>query len=130
MGEKDYQQLFLIKKYLAKKYKIKVVNCIIVRDKNKVALSTRNSLLSKKNYNKASLITKYLLNLKNKINRKRSDLSLLLEENIKILEDSYNIKIDYLELRNKKNLQKSNQKNKSRLFIAYYLDKVRLIDNF
>ena len=61
---------------------------------------------------------------------KRSDLSLLLEENIKMLEDSDNIKIDYLELRNKKNLQKSNQKNKSRLFIAYYLDKVRLIDNF
>jgi len=50
MGEKDYQQLFLIKKYLSKKYKIKIINCLTIRDKNNVALSTRNNLLNKINY--------------------------------------------------------------------------------
>ena len=40
MGEKDFQQLFLIKKYLSKKFKIKIINCPIIRDRNKVALST------------------------------------------------------------------------------------------
>ena len=47
----------------------------------------------------------------------------------KKLEMSLKIKIDYLELRNIKNLKISKTKNNSRLFIAYYLNNVRLIDN-
>ena len=47
----------------------------------------------------------------------------------KELKNNYKIKIDYLELRNIKNLKLSNTKNNSRLFIAYYLKNVRLIDN-
>ena len=42
----------------------------------------------------------------------------------------YNIKIEYLELRNKKDLKIINKIKNSKLFIAYYLDKIRLIDNF
>ena len=132
LGEKDYQQLFLIKKYLGKKYQIKIINCITVRDKNKVALSTRIKLLNKKNYYKVSLISKYLLKLKRElsINISRYNLSLLIKQNIKKLEDLYKIKIDYLEFRNEKNLNKFNKRGKYRLFIAYYLEKVRLIDNY
>ena len=130
MGEKDFQQLFLIRKYLTKKYKIKIINCITVRDKNKVALSTRNNLLSKKNYYKASLISKFLLKFKKELNRNRNSSSVLIKQNIKKLENLYNIKIDYLEFRNEKNLKLFNLKVKCRLFIAYYLDKVRLIDNY
>ena len=50
MGEKDYQQLYLIKKYLSKKFNVKIINCKTVRDKNNIALSTRNNLLTKTNY--------------------------------------------------------------------------------
>ena len=39
-------------------------------------------------------------------------------------------KIDYIEIRNEKNLSISNTCNKSRLFIAIYIGKVRVIDNF
>ena len=46
------------------------------------------------------------------------------------LEKLYNIKIEYLELRNKKNLQLSNTINNSKIFIGYYLKNIRLIDNF
>ena len=42
----------------------------------------------------------------------------------------YNIKLEYLELRNEKDLTIYKKKNKFRLFIAYYINKVRLIDNF
>ena len=42
----------------------------------------------------------------------------------------YQIKIEYLELRNKFNLKKSNTIKNSKLFIAYYINDVRLIDNF
>ena len=45
------------------------------------------------------------------------------------LENNYKIKIDYLELRNVNNLKISSTKKNSRLFIAYYLNNVRLIDN-
>ncbi len=130
MGEKDYQQLFLIKKYLSNKSKIKFINCLTVRDKNKVALSTRNKLLSNENYIKASKISIYLLKLKKKLNQNKTNFSFLLKQNIKILKYLYNIKIDYLEFRNEKNLKKTNLKGKYRLFIAYYLGNVRLIDNY
>ena len=130
MGEKDYQQLFLIRKYLGKKYQIKIINCLTIRDKNKVALSTRNKLLNRKNYHKASLIAGYLLKLKKEININKNNLSVLLKQNIKKLENLYKIKIDYLEFRNEKNLKIYKLRGKSRLFVAYYLKKVRLIDNY
>ena len=47
----------------------------------------------------------------------------------KELKNNYKIKIDYLELRNINNLKISNTKQNSRLFIAYYLNNIRLIDN-
>ena len=45
------------------------------------------------------------------------------------LEKKFNIKIEYLELRNIYNLKLSSVIDESRLFVAYYLDGVRLIDN-
>tara|TARA_B100000953_G_scaffold18012_1_gene15431 strand:- start:294 stop:1106 length:813 start_codon:yes stop_codon:yes gene_type:complete len=130
MGEKDYQQLFLIKKHLSKKYQIKIINCPIIRDKNKLALSTRNNLLSKKNYCNASLIANYLSTVKKKLNINRNNLSVSLKRIINKLENLYQIKIDYLELRNDKDLKTSNLRGKYRLFVAYNIGKVRLIDNF
>ena len=49
---------------------------------------------------------------------------------IKYLENKYLIKIEYLDFRNVKNLNSSKFKTKFKLFIAYYIDNVRLIDNF
>tara|TARA_B100001175_G_scaffold282195_1_gene261125 strand:+ start:1965 stop:2777 length:813 start_codon:yes stop_codon:yes gene_type:complete len=130
MGEKDYQQLFLVKKYLCKKHKFKVINCSTVRDKNKVALSTRNSLLNKKNYLTVHLITKYLFNLKKTLiaNKKNLNQKLIIITNN--LENLYKIKIDYLEIRSEKKLSINFLKGKLRLFIAYKINKIRLIDNF
>ena len=45
------------------------------------------------------------------------------------LEKKFNINIEYLELRNIYNLKLSSVVNKSKLFVAYYLNGVRLIDN-
>jgi len=46
------------------------------------------------------------------------------------LEEKFSIQIQYLELRNKINLDLSIKKQNSKLFVAYYLNRVRLIDNF
>ena len=41
-----------------------------------------------------------------------------------------NIKIEYLELRNKNNLSPVFNKKNLKLFVCFYIKKVRLIDNF
>ena len=128
MGEKDLQQLYLVKKLLEKKYKTKVIPCKTIRDKNKVALSSRNLLLNKSNLNVAAKIYKKLINIKKNIN-KNKNISDFLNFHKNKLRNIYKIKIDYLELRNKNNLKISSRKRNSRLFIAYYLNNVRLIDN-
>ena len=48
----------------------------------------------------------------------------------KELKKKYNIKIDYLELRNTKNLRLTNRVKNAKIFIGYYINRVRLIDNF
>jgi len=69
MGEKDFQQLFLINKFIGKKYKNKIFPCKTIRDKNFLALSSRNSLLTKNQLNKAGLIAKYLSKLKSTLKK-------------------------------------------------------------
>ena len=128
MGEKDFQQLFLVKNFLEKRYKTKVISCRTIRDKNKIALSSRNILLDKPNFNLAGKIYKRLVNIKKKINN-NMDIPNFLNYQKKQLELSFKIKIDYLELRSIKNLKNSKKNKYSRLFIAYNLNNVRLIDN-
>ena len=64
MGEKDFQQLFLVNKFIGKKYKNKIFPCKTVRDKNFLALSSRNFLLSKNQLTKTGQIAKYLFHFK------------------------------------------------------------------
>ena len=130
MGEKDFQQFFLVKNYIENKYDTQVYVCKTIRDKNKLALSSRNSLLNKKSFIESGIITKKLLKLKNKINKDRKNYKKLIFDLKKELSKNFDIKIEYLECRNMKNLS-TNILNKSfKLFVAYYINNVRLIDNF
>ncbi len=128
MGEKDFQQLYLVKKLLEQIYNTKVIPCKTVRDRNNVALSSRNLLLNKSDLVVAAKIYKNLVDIKKNF-KKEKNISNFLNLKKKELKNNYKIKIDYLELRNINNLEISNKKKNSRLFIAYYLDNVRLIDN-
>ena len=128
MGEKDFQQLYLVKKELEKKYETKVIPCKTIRDRNNVALSSRNLLLNKSNLIIAAKIYETLVNIK-KNTKNKKNISSFLNLKKKELKKNYKIKIDYLELRNINNLKISSTKKNSRLFIAYYLNNVRLIDN-
>ena len=129
MGEKDYQQLYLIKKFLSKKFKVRINSCPTIRINN-IALSTRNKLLKKKSIKKASEIALFLKKVKYKSKFEGTKLAYDLH-NYKIkLEKKYNIKVDYLEFRDEKNLKLNNFNNKYRLFVAYEIDNIRLIDNY
>ena len=95
-----------------------------------MALSTRNFLLNKSDIVKAGLIAKKLIKLKSKIiqNKKKTEQ---LIRNTKIdLIQKFNIKIQYLEVRNTNNLNLNIINKNFKIFIAYYVNRIRLIDNF
>ena len=129
MGEKDFQQLLLIKRHIPKKYKAKIVSCKTIRDKNRLAFSSRNTLLSNTELKKAKAISKEMFFFKKKLYKNKNIKKLLSKKRSELI-NLFNIKLDYLELRNIFSLQNSNKIKNSKLFIAYYINKVRLIDNF
>ena len=129
MGEKDYQQLLLVKKFIEKKHKTKIISCKTVRNKNKLALSSRNQLLNKSDLIKAGKIAKELFYFK-KFLRNKKTIKNLLQKKIELLKKNFDIKIDYLDIRKKNNLKSSSNTRNSKIFIAYFINKVRLIDNF
>ena len=129
MGKKDLQQLYLVKNFIEKKYKSKVIGCKTIRDKNKLALSSRNYLFNKNDLNVAGNISKMFFLVKKMI-KKNKNINKLLLGIKKNMQKKYKIKIEYLELRNEKSLFLSKRIKGSKLFVAYYLKNVRLIDNF
>ena len=129
MGEKDFQQLYLVKKYIQKKYKSKFVSCKTIRDKNKLALSSRNSLLNKTELKNAGKLSQSIFTLKKRL-KKIKDIKKFLKNRKKDLSKLFNVKIEYLELRNNRNLKKTKETNNSKIFFAYYINRIRLIDNF
>ena len=129
MGEKDFQQLHLVKNHIKKKFNTKIISCKTIRDTNKLAFSSRNKLLNRIELAQAKSISKEIFLFKKKLSKSRN-IKKLISDKKKELINSFNIKLDYLELRNKFNLKVSNKVKNSKLFIAYYINRVRLIDNF
>ena len=129
MGEKDYQQLLLVKNFIEKKYRSKIISCKTIREKNNLALSSRNSLLNNQNFIVANKIATNLIKFKKSLKNKKNLGNLIRDKNYE-LEKNFKIKIDYLELRKKRDLKNSKYLSNSKLFIAYYIGDIRLIDNF
>ena len=127
LGEKDMQQLKIIEHFVKKNHiRTKVVSCKTVRERNGIAFSSRNFLLSEKDRVTASKIYKLLLNRKKNIIKNKLYLR-------KIKNDLFKFgikKIDYIEILDINKIIKPYQKrNKYKIFIAYYLGTTRLIDN-
>ncbi len=123
LGKKDFQQLFLIKKHIEKnKIDTIVVPCKTVRNENGIAFSSRNNNLKKKELTKLVKIIKMIRKNK-KFKNKLKILEVFNKMSIK--------KIDYIEFLNLNNLKTPiNKKMKFNIFIAFYIGKTRLIDNF
>ena len=129
MGEKDFQQLILVKRFIERNFNSKIVSCKTIRDKNKLALSSRNLLLKKDNLIKAGKIAQNLISFKKQFSKKKISKKVILKKKRELIK-KFNLNIEYLEIRNKKNLQPSYKIKNSKIFVAYYLNKIRLIDNF
>ena len=129
LGEKDFQQMYLISSHIKENHiQTKVITCKTIREINGVACSTRNNNLNKKQLLLASKIYKYF-KTKNKLIKK--DYKNINTSNYKKdLAELGVKKIDYIVVLNTKTLKEIKMKSKNfRIFIAYYMNKIRLIDN-
>jgi len=127
LGEKDIQQLKIIEEFINKnQIMTKVIGCKTIREKNGVACSSRNFLLSANDFIIASRVYKLLY---------KSKKSLIMKKNIlkKIKNEIFQLgvkKIDYLKLIDINKQTRPFKKNKKyKLFVAYYIGSTRLIDN-
>ena len=126
LGVKDFQQLVLISEHIKKRrLKTKVISCRIIREKNGLAISSRNKLLKTNEKNIAIKTINFLKNRKKKIVLKdiNSITNRLLNFGV--------TKIDYIKIMDIKKLKYENKiKKNCNIFIAFFVNKIRLIDNF
>ena len=128
-GKKDYQQLYLIKKFVSdSKLPIKIIEAPTIRNINNLALSSRNNLLIDKDiknavelYKKLKICTESVLN-----GAKIHDAELMAKE--ELTKEGW--KIDYFEIRRQSDLKKpTNKDSKLVALSAGFFGDVRLIDN-
>ena len=130
-GEKDYQQTLIVRKLIDNLFpKINLKVCPTIRNKNGLALSSRNNNLSKKYQKICGVIFESLLLAKENYGK----ISYLdLNKTIKTkIEKSSSLELEYFEIRNEKNLEPFTRINKTiryRAFICVRAKGVRLIDN-
>ena len=131
LGKKDFQQLILIKKHIRKnKIKTLVISCNTIRDQYSLPYSSRNFNLNKEERKLASKVFMLLKKEKNKIKRQKPKKINLLNVKKKVLNIGIK-KVDYIDLINLNNLNKVKKySEKFNIFSAFYVGKVRLIDNF
>ena len=124
-GEKDFQQLAIIKKLVKDlNFDIEIFGVETVRESSGLAMSSRNQRLSESTKIKASMIYKTL-------NEIKINPQIIEGKKRELLANGFE-KIDYLEIRNEDNLKLNMNlfsAQKRRIFIAVYLEGVRLIDN-
>ena len=129
-GEKDFQQLQIIKKLVEKEnLPINIVSCPIFREKNGLAMSSRNERLSPNERKSAEIIYKTLVEVKSKFNSE--SIAEIKKWVIEVFENQIDFKLDYFEIADEATLVPCEEKNtskKHRAFIAVYVNNIRLID--
>jgi len=132
LGQKDYQQCMVIKRLvelIGKKENLNVVICPTLREKDGLAMSSRNTRLNEDERKKATAIYQTLSFLKS--NPVKGNLDELLHKATQILLDK-SFKIDYIEIADANTLELLNNwdgKRKIVALVAAFINEVRLIDN-
>jgi pantoate--beta-alanine ligase len=129
-GEKDFQQLQIVKKLVEKeKLPVNIIGCPIFREDNGLAMSSRNERLSKEEKEKSTLIFKILNNAKTLFDTKSAhEVSNFVSNEFKKYSD---FQLEYFEIADEATLLTCIRKNKNkkyRAFIAVFVNKIRLID--
>ncbi|PHM27660.1 pantoate--beta-alanine ligase [Xenorhabdus budapestensis] len=129
-GEKDFQQLQVIRKMIADMaYDITLVSVPIVRDKNGLALSSRNNLLSPEEKKLAPRLNQVMQYAAERLRNGERDIEQLLEIiSTHLREEGF--MPDEIFIRDAENLKPlTSQSKKAVILMAAWLGKTRLIDN-
>jgi pantoate--beta-alanine ligase len=130
-GEKDYQQLQIIRKMVHKsQLSVKIIPCDIFRETDGLAMSSRNTRLTNEHRKVAPFIYKTLKQAKIKFGTENA------LEVIKWVENEFKkeplLELEYFEIADEETLlpiKTKNEKQKCRAFIAVFAGNIRLIDN-
>lgn len=129
-GEKDFQQLQIVKKMVEKNnLSVEVIGQPIFREQNGLAMSSRNARLSITERDEAAFIYKTLQEAKSKFGTKNANEVTKWVENE--FENNANFKLEYFEIADEATLKTAIDKvpnKKYRAFIAVFMNDVRLID--
>ncbi len=130
-GEKDFQQLQIVKKMTQKQQlPVEVKGCNIHRAKNGLAMSSRNSRLTKAHLKAAPFIFKTLQKVKMKFETEAPNT--IIEWVEKEFEKQSLLTLEYFTIADEKtlkNIKNKDEKTQYRAFIAVFADEIRLIDN-
>ncbi len=128
-GEKDYQQLLVVKRMVADLgLPVEIVGIPTVREADGLALSSRNAYLSEAERAKAPRLHAALRAAAEAIHAGTSPDTAVSEARSKLTAAGF--KIDYMKLRNAETLAAiDNPAEPKRLLVAAWLGKTRLIDN-
>ena len=129
-GEKDFQQLQIVKKMVEKnEIPVEVVGEPIFRETNGLAMSSRNERLTQVQREEAAFIYQTLQKVKHKFGTETvDDISVWVENEFK---KHPNFRLEYFEIADESTLKSSQIKDvskKYRAFIAVFMNEVRLID--
>jgi pantoate--beta-alanine ligase len=129
-GEKDFQQLQIVKK-LVSKYNIpvNVIGCPIHREANGLAMSSRNERLSNNERNEAGFIYETLKTAKKTFHDRTPDE--VSEQVQRDFAKHPDFELEYFEIADEETLEPIDKKlagKTYRAFIAVFVNKIRLID--
>lgn len=130
-GEKDFQQLQIVKKLVEKQnLSPTIIGCPIFREANGLAMSSRNERLSKQAREEAAIIYQALVEAKQFFQTHSAKETIEFVENI--FHSNSNFRLEYFTIANEQTLESSDKKissQKVRGFIAVFTENIRLIDN-
>jgi pantoate--beta-alanine ligase len=129
-GEKDFQQLQIVKKLVAKnELPVTVIGCPIYREANQLAMSSRNERLSSEERNQASIIYQTLALAKHTFQNENLENANTLVE--KAFEKHPLFNLEYFVIADEETLlpcEKKESNKNYRAFIAVFVNNIRLID--
>lgn len=130
-GEKDYQQLIVVKKLVQDlNIPIEIIGCPIVRDETGLALSSRNSYLTSEEKIIATVLNKSLLFAKNMVDQGTTDSNQIIKNITDKINSEPNTKIDYVQIVcPDKLIPLGTIVDKGVIALAVFVGKTRLIDN-
>ena len=130
-GQKDAQQVAVIMQMVRDlNFDIEIIPCPIVREEDGLALSSRNTFLNSQERQEATILSRSLFEVKQRIEAGERDASKIRESITSNISTVKSANIDYIDIVNAKILQKVDKIDGDVLIaLAVKIGKTRLIDN-